>query len=860
MKKIILLIISIICFQAYDSNTVLGQGCPQPTVGFQYTTNGLSVTFIDSSIVTGQATYNWNFGDGSTSSSQNPTYTFNSPGTYWVCLFIQDSCAHNTYCDSITVTAPCAPTAAFIPFVFSQGNVDFYDVSSYSGSATFSWDFGDGSGTSSVQHPSYVYNLPGNYQVCLTVTDVCGLDTYCENINVNVSSPCPQPIVNFQYNQTQGTLTFFNGSTTTGAATYSWNFGDGSTSSAQNPTYTYANPGFYMVCLLVTDSCGHNSYCDSIAITAPCQGPTADFVTTTFLPGHIDFNSLSSTSGATSYSWDFGDGLGTSTAENPSYTYTTTGVFQVCLTVTDQCGTDTYCEGTVVCIPANVDFQYNVTQTTVVFDEISNLSTLNQPTYSWDFGDGTGTSNLADPSYTYATDGVYQVCLTIWDATMNCPGSTSCQTIVVGCPAPSGWFYSYPNGWTYNFSGYGGVVVDSGITFPNTTYSWDFGDGIGTSTAQDPNYTFTAAGDYVVCLTVTNPCGTGVFCDTITITGPCAPPTAGFQFSENQGTVSFAGSSSTSGPTTYSWDFGDGVGSSTAQNPTYTYGSPGAYWVTLTVTDSCGSDDYSTLVQASCVNNPVAGFQHSANELIISFTDNSIYSGTPIMSWDFGDGATATGFSITNATHNYNTAGEYTICLTITDDCGTNTYCEDIIIGCPRPIASFNYTTNQLTVSFYDSSNTFTSATYYWEISSDSNMTDPITSTLQNPTILLDSAGTYWVCLYVSDSCGGDWFCDSIVVPKLNMVSSEELNINRTYKLASIYPNPAKNNLSIKFNELQTNSEIQIVDVIGKLMRKYNIEYINNINLDISSLKNGVYFVHIKSNNKILTEKVIINN
>jgi len=166
MKNILLLITGLICFQAYCPNTATAQGCPTPIPGFQYYTNGLTATFMDSSSVTGAATYSWDFGDGTgTSTGTFTNYTFSTAGTYWVCLFVQDSCGHDLYCDSVTVTDPCAPDANFISFVFNQLYVDFYDVSNTTGLTAYSWDFGDGLGTSTAQHPSYTYNVPGFYQV-----------------------------------------------------------------------------------------------------------------------------------------------------------------------------------------------------------------------------------------------------------------------------------------------------------------------------------------------------------------------------------------------------------------------------------------------------------------------------------------------------------------------------------------------------------------------------------------------------------------------------------------------------------------------------------------------------------------------
>jgi PKD repeat protein len=255
---------------------------------------------------------------------------------------------------------------------------------------------------------------------------------------------------------------------------------------------------------------------------------------------------------------------------------------------------------------------------------------------------------------------------------------------------------------------------------------------------------------------------------------------------------------------------------------------------------------------------PVSGFTYS------SFATGPVYfneavssTGATSYSWDFGDGIGTS--SLQNPTYLFNAMGTYQVCLTVSDICGTDVYCEAIEI-CPKPTAYFDYTINQLTVTFSDSSNTSSSATYYWEIATDSNMTNSVTSNLQNPTILMDSAGTYWVCLMVTDSCGSDWFCDSIVVAKMGTVGFEERSMDSDENLASIYPNPAKYKLSIRFKDLQENAEIQIVDVIGKLVMSYEANQVNRTNLDVSRLKNGVYFVYIKSSDVTMTKKIIINH
>ena len=142
-----------------------------------------------------------------------------------------------------------------------------------------------------------------------------------------------------------------------GAATYVWDFGDGSTSSQLSPSHTYADTGRYIVCLTVTDTvhggCS-NTHCDTIRIFNPGPRCNAHFrVRGDSVPNTLHFLTPRIAGGAgnnttTTYSWDFGDNAGTSTSANPVYTYADSGVYNVCLTVTStnpngSC-TSTFCD------------------------------------------------------------------------------------------------------------------------------------------------------------------------------------------------------------------------------------------------------------------------------------------------------------------------------------------------------------------------------------------------------------------------------------------------------------------------------------------------------------------------------------
>jgi PKD repeat protein len=216
------------------------------------------------------------------------------------------------------------------------GVVNFTDNSTASAPInTWLWDFGDGN-TSTMQNPSHTYAASGNYTVCLTAVTACGVDSTCASINVTV---CNNPTAAFSETNNDPSFDFTDGSTTTGVVTYSWDFGDGNSSTQQNPSHTYIDNGTYTVTLTITDDCGTDTFTTTVTVNNGCTDPVASFTQSGTEPT-FTFTNTSTSSTNTTYSWDMGDGT-TYTSADANHTYTTNNTYTVTLIVTDDCGADT---------------------------------------------------------------------------------------------------------------------------------------------------------------------------------------------------------------------------------------------------------------------------------------------------------------------------------------------------------------------------------------------------------------------------------------------------------------------------------------------------------------------------------------
>lgn len=263
----------------FDICPMTGAACAS---NFSYSVNGLAATFVDASRASTPlfpiTSWNWDFGDGGTSTSQNPSHTYAAAGTYTVCLIISDGSCTDTSCQVLTVPSTgggnCA--ASFIQRLVSGTTVSFTNTS-MGGSPPFTyvWDFGDGN-TSTQANPTHTYNSTGPFTACLTITDSNGcIDSTCQQVVISTPPGCSAA---FSMQVSGMSVQFIDGSVGLGPAavnSYQWDFGNGNTSTVQNPSQIYTNPGTYTVCLIFSSAAFGMACIDTTCATVTITGPMA---------------------------------------------------------------------------------------------------------------------------------------------------------------------------------------------------------------------------------------------------------------------------------------------------------------------------------------------------------------------------------------------------------------------------------------------------------------------------------------------------------------------------------------------------------------------------------------------------------
>lgn len=800
-----------------------------PTAGFTSAPNGLTVAFTNTS--TGATSYSWDFGDNSNSTDANPSHTYATDGTYTVVLSAINACG--TVTSTQTVTVNSAPTAGFTASSNSGCaplTVQFTNTSS-ANATSYDWQFpgGNPSSSNAQNPPSVVYDLPGTYTVTLTVSNAAGSSTFTQNIVVEAG-----PTANFTSSVSLLTATFTNASTN--AIAYSWNFGDGDSSSDANPMHTYGADGVYTVVLTATNNCGTSTFSQNVVITTE---PDAGFSMSTSSGCAVltvNFSDISS-GNPVSWEWDFPGGTpSTSTDQNPTVQYFTPGVYDVTLVVTSAGGsTSSFTQPAIITVNGapSAGFTSSVNGSTVSFSNTSADAT----SYIWNFGD-LSNSTEENPTHTYANDGVYTVTLS---ATNNCGTTIYEQTVTIVTPPVAG----------FSFNGGLGCAPYT-VQFTNasssnaTSFQWDFpGGNPATSTEANPTVTWNTAGVYIVTLTASNAAGSNTSTATITV---AAGPTAGFTYQLAGLTATFT-NTSTNG-TTYVWNFGDGSDSSTEANPSHTYAQPGTYTVSLSVTNECGTvTTTQTVVIEGAPPAPAISASNTSGcvPFSVQFTDQS--AGDPTSwNWSF-PGGTPSSSTSQNPLVLYSAAGTYDVTLEVGNAFGSSVQNFPAYITVQAaPTAGFTHTALETVVNFTSTSQNATS--FSWNFGDNS-----AGSIEENPTHTYAAPGTYTVSLSASNSCGTTIFEQTITLT----TGTGEAAWVEGFRL---FPNPNTGVFTVEMSGLpQQEVEFVLFNTLGQQIKRDVADFGAGSLLrtfDYGQLATGMYTLRVQANGQAMYVKVTV--
>ncbi len=381
----------------------------KPRADFSWGIQGREVFFIDQ--CQRAVEYFWNFGDGETSEEANPYHVYYTDSTYEVTLTVRNDCGENTLKKTIVIVSiPTADFDADTVGTCAPGSIHFKDMSTPN-VKTWQWEFPGGvPGISTQKNPVIRYDLPGVYDVRLTVYSSRFNSSLTKKAFVLVDST---PIAAFKDSVDVGTVYFTQLSRY--GKNHEWIFKDGKDpnniigrSTDANPTFVFKE-GDYDVCYITSNGCGRDTAYAHLTIgTKPVVSFASDR-STGCAPYKIQYQNNSQS--ANSYRWTFpGGNPATSTDPNPLVTYPTKGKFDVKLVASNTFYSDSLTKKDFVEVRTKPDanFDLSITGFKVFFTN----QTIDGTNYIWDFGDRKA-SFEQNPVHDYGVEGEFDVKLIV---------------------------------------------------------------------------------------------------------------------------------------------------------------------------------------------------------------------------------------------------------------------------------------------------------------------------------------------------------------------------------------------------------------------------------------------------------------
>ena len=699
---------------------------------------------------------NWNFGDGSpTSTLTDPNHIFTDSGSFRVILLgtsLTNNCPAYDSVDlvvlpypEITATSDTSNGCIPLPVNFSStvNSVGYY-----------LWDFGDGN-TSILANPTHNYTTDGYYIVNVRFEDLSGcVDSFDFNI-----TPHPVPVANFNPIQLDTCLLPVNynfKNITNGGVSYQWDFGDGTSSPITNPTdslnpKSYTNAGNYDIKLLTNNSFGCADSITKSIFIKPI--PNSDFdvlqLDSCILPA--SYSLVNNSTGAVLNSWNLGNGATTNNPNFNSYSYNNSGSYDISLVVMNSYGCLDTSINTVNILPIpQVDFSYFKQDTCVLPSNylFTNLSSGGD-FFTWTF-DSLGNDIQKDStSFIFNNNGTYQVSI-VGENISGCKDSTAKVITVNSKPVAI-----FTLDTTIGCEPFNAIFTNNSQN--SNYYNWDFNDG-STGSFLNGTHLFQNFGNYSIKLVAEDVNGckdsisstininpTPISNYTFTSTDPCYLP------------IDVVFTNTSIGGNNYQWDFGNGQVSNIQNPDTITFDSIGVFNLQLVVSNSFNCFD-TTNNSFDVIYNQVPVAQLNFKDSICLRDTSFLFSTslfTDSLIWDLGNGINFSGDSVLFIS---DTSGQFSINLFAYN---TTSGCSDTLLGnnnltiLPSPTAEFTFNHvkgfEPLSGSIEFFNNSLGASSYLWDFGYGDS------SILETPTYYYkyNFDGTYYYTLYTTnpDKC-----------------------------------------------------------------------------------------------------------
>lgn len=732
------------------------------------------------------------------------------------------------------------------------GIANTFVITSLNSLISYQWHFGDTN--SSTGNPSvYTYGSAGLYNISVRVVD----ENNCSNLfeksikiyqapSALFSLPSGTICTNNEFIYINSTLDNFDGN-----LTYQWFVNDIQKSTGRDFNYEFSSDGDQQIKLKTSiPGCS-----DELTQTIPNvqTGPVVGFSYSGKCEDEAIHFTNESVGAISGFQWSFGN-ANTSTLENPVQIYSTPGAYTVSLTATgtNGCASNLTKPITIYSVP-QTNFSLDLppfacSGSLSQFNDITpSMSDSNMATWAWSFGDpSNGNSSQKNPLYAYSLAGDYPVSLT---TTTNFGCSNSVQKTVTIYPSPKADFSMTP------------ACINTGTPFTDLSTgdlkSWLWTIQSNTYTTKNPMHTFNVAGSYTALLTVTgknncvNQISKNVFVPASVVAdfesqSTCATKVARFQ------EISKGGADPAK---SWTWNFA-GQSSSTDSISQHTFPATGNFPVTM-VTKRASGCSYAVTKMISVINPPKAQFtvflKAGAAPFPVDFVNTS--SRSKFYTWKFGDAAntSSTDFSPSFV---YSQLGNYTVQLEASNELGCiDTYIDIIQVVVPQ----INAAMADFALVRTPGRDTWTSMV---TIENKSNVA------LINPDVYLDISGNALISEKVvgliEPNASFTYTFSTSIVPRAVDFACAEIKINGDNNLfdnrqcvnlidesisRSPYPNPASNELTLEWIT-DTNDPMTVIiyNASGQaiITRQYppSLKGLNQVNVDVSVLAAGIYFVH----------------